>query len=83
MNCAIATSSSNNNRKEGSRCLRLCVFLCIARFQVRGNLTEVLKRVGYGNSYGVGIRLGAVRCEYDVDGNASKGYLQLRFGERF
>uniref|UniRef100_A0A0E0F1W3 Bacterial surface antigen (D15) domain-containing protein n=1 Tax=Oryza meridionalis TaxID=40149 RepID=A0A0E0F1W3_9ORYZ len=37
-------------------------------------------RVGHGSSYGVGVKLGAVRAEYAVDHNAGTGAFFLRFG---
>uniref|UniRef100_I1R3G3 Uncharacterized protein n=1 Tax=Oryza glaberrima TaxID=4538 RepID=I1R3G3_ORYGL len=49
---------------------------------VKGNPTEFFRRVGHGSSYGVGVKLGAVRAEYAVDHNAGTGAF-LRFGERF
>uniref|UniRef100_A0A0E0RCX2 PA domain-containing protein n=1 Tax=Oryza rufipogon TaxID=4529 RepID=A0A0E0RCX2_ORYRU len=50
---------------------------------VKGNPTEFFRRVGHGSSYGVGVKLGAVRAEYAVDHNAGTGAFFLRFGERF
>jgi hypothetical protein len=50
---------------------------------VKGNPTEVYRRMGQGSSYGVGAKLGLVRAEYAVDHNSGTGALYLRFGERF
>uniref|UniRef100_A0A0D9XNE5 Uncharacterized protein n=1 Tax=Leersia perrieri TaxID=77586 RepID=A0A0D9XNE5_9ORYZ len=50
---------------------------------VKGNPTEFFRRVGHGSSYGVGVKLSAVRAEYAVDHNAGTGSFSLRFGERF
>ncbi|CAI9106839.1 OLC1v1006072C1 [Oldenlandia corymbosa var. corymbosa] len=50
---------------------------------VKGNPTEVYRRVGSGSSYGAGVKLGLVRAEYAVDANAGTGALFFRFGERF
>jgi len=50
---------------------------------LRGNPTQYFRRVGKGSSYGVGIKLGAVRAEWAVDCNQGKGALYARFGERF
>ncbi|CAN4098807.1 unnamed protein product [Withania somnifera] len=50
---------------------------------VKGNPTEVYRRMGHGSSYGVGIKLGLVRAEYAVDHNSGTGALFFRFGERF
>ncbi|GMG98282.1 hypothetical protein Nepgr_000122 [Nepenthes gracilis] len=50
---------------------------------VKGNPTEVYRRVGHGSSYGVGIKLGLVRAEYAVDNNSGTGTVFFRFGERF
>ncbi|WVZ66444.1 hypothetical protein U9M48_015657 [Paspalum notatum var. saurae] len=50
---------------------------------VKGNPTEFFRRAGSGSSYGVGVKLGAVRAEYAVDHNAGTGAFFLRFGERF
>ncbi|KAJ7980816.1 Protein TOC75-3, chloroplastic [Quillaja saponaria] len=50
---------------------------------VKGNPTEVYRRMGQGSSYGVGIKLGLVRAEYAVDHNSGTGALFFRFGERF
>ncbi|KAL6656827.1 hypothetical protein ACP70R_004607 [Stipagrostis hirtigluma subsp. patula] len=51
--------------------------------EVKGNPTEFFRRAGHGSSYGVGIKLGAVRAEYAVDHNSGTGAFFLRFGERF
>ncbi|TVU02213.1 hypothetical protein EJB05_52309, partial [Eragrostis curvula] len=51
--------------------------------EVKGNPTEFFQRVGHGSSYGVGVKLGAVRAEYAIDHNAGTGTFFLRFGERF
>ncbi|KAI4334555.1 hypothetical protein L6164_019233 [Bauhinia variegata] len=50
---------------------------------VKGNPTEVYRRMGSGSSYGVGVKLGLVRAEYAVDHNSGTGALFFRFGERF
>uniref|UniRef100_A0A0D9XW90 Bacterial surface antigen (D15) domain-containing protein n=1 Tax=Leersia perrieri TaxID=77586 RepID=A0A0D9XW90_9ORYZ len=50
---------------------------------VKGNPTEFFRRAGHGSSYGVGVKLGAVRAEFAVDHNAGTGSFSLRFGERF
>ncbi|XP_057548455.1 protein TOC75-3, chloroplastic-like [Amaranthus tricolor] len=50
---------------------------------VKGNPTEVYRRMGKGSSYGVGVKLGLVRAEYAVDHNSGIGSLFFRFGERF
>ncbi|XP_020223611.1 protein TOC75-3, chloroplastic [Cajanus cajan] len=50
---------------------------------VKGNPTEVYRRMGQGSSYGVGLKLGLVRAEYAVDHNSGTGALFFRFGERF
>ncbi|XP_004293175.1 PREDICTED: protein TOC75-3, chloroplastic-like isoform X2 [Fragaria vesca subsp. vesca] len=50
---------------------------------VKGNPTEVYRRVGHGSSYGVGVKLGQVRVEYAVDHNSGTGSTFIRFGERF
>ncbi|OAY61182.1 protein TOC75-3, chloroplastic [Manihot esculenta] len=50
---------------------------------VKGNPTEVYRRVGHGSSYGVGVKLGLVRAEYAVDHNTGTGSLFFRFGERY
>ncbi|KAL3637021.1 putative translocon at the outer envelope membrane of chloroplasts 75-III [Castilleja foliolosa] len=50
---------------------------------VKGNPTEVYKRMGHGSSYGVGMKLGLVRAEYAVDHNSGTGAIFFRFGERF
>ncbi|KAL5747893.1 hypothetical protein ACOSQ2_025190 [Xanthoceras sorbifolium] len=50
---------------------------------VKGNPTEVYRRMGHGSSYGVGVKLGLVRAEYAVDHNTGTGALFFRFGERF
>ncbi|GAV78297.1 Bac_surface_Ag domain-containing protein/Surf_Ag_VNR domain-containing protein [Cephalotus follicularis] len=50
---------------------------------VKGNPTEVYRRMGHGSSYGVGVKLGLVRAEYAVDHNTGSGALFFRFGERF
>ncbi|GKV08071.1 hypothetical protein SLEP1_g19753 [Rubroshorea leprosula] len=50
---------------------------------VKGNPTEVYRRMGHGSSYGVGIKLGLVRAEYAVDHNNGTGALFFRFGERY
>ncbi|KAJ9146691.1 hypothetical protein P3X46_028926 [Hevea brasiliensis] len=50
---------------------------------VKGNPTEVYRRMGYGSSYGVGVKLGLVRAEYAVDHNTGTGSLFFRFGERY
>lgn len=49
----------------------------------RGNPSQYYSRPGSGSSYGGGVKLGAVRFEYAVDGNAGKGCWFFRFGERF
>ncbi|XP_010043500.2 protein TOC75-3, chloroplastic [Eucalyptus grandis] len=50
---------------------------------VKGNPTEVYRRMGQGSSYGFGAKFGLVRAEYAVDQNSGTGSLFLRFGERF
>ncbi|XP_024974988.1 protein TOC75-3, chloroplastic [Cynara cardunculus var. scolymus] len=50
---------------------------------VKGNPTEVYRRMGHGSSYGVGAKLGLVRAEYAIDHNSGTGALFFRFGERF
>ncbi|GER52006.1 outer membrane family protein [Striga asiatica] len=50
---------------------------------VKGNPTKVYRRMGYGSSYGVGVKLGLVRAEYAVDHNTGTGAIFFRFGERF
>ncbi|GAB2285813.1 Putative translocon at the outer envelope membrane of chloroplasts 75-III [Dionaea muscipula] len=50
---------------------------------VKGNPTEVYRRLGHGSSYGVGVKLGLVRAEYAVDHNSGTGAVFFRFGERF
>ncbi|KAK6159051.1 hypothetical protein DH2020_006365 [Rehmannia glutinosa] len=50
---------------------------------VKGNPTEVYRRMGHGSSYGVGVKLGLVRAEYAVDQNTGTGAIFFRFGERF
>ncbi|KAL7113916.1 hypothetical protein ACP275_04G088800 [Erythranthe tilingii] len=50
---------------------------------VKGNPTEVYRRMGQGSSYGVGMKLGLVRAEYAVDHNSGTGSVFFRFGERF
>ncbi|KAL3518153.1 hypothetical protein ACH5RR_020742 [Cinchona calisaya] len=50
---------------------------------VKGNPTEVYRRMGQGSSYGVGVKLGLVRAEYAVDHNSGTGALFFRFGDRF
>ncbi|KAK9727211.1 hypothetical protein RND81_05G266000 [Saponaria officinalis] len=50
---------------------------------VKGNPTEVYRRVGQGSSYGAGVKLGLVRAEYAVDQNSGTGTIFFRFGERF
>ncbi len=50
---------------------------------VKGNPTEYFRRAGSGSSYGVGLKLGAVRAEYATDNNSGKGALFLRYGERY
>lgn len=50
---------------------------------VKGNPTEVYRRMGKGSSYGVGVKLGLVRAEYAVDHNSGTGAVFFRFGERF
>ncbi|GAA0170438.1 hypothetical protein LIER_24693 [Lithospermum erythrorhizon] len=50
---------------------------------VKGNPTEVYRRMGHGSSYGLGVKLGLVRAEYAVDHNSGTGALFFRFGERF
>eukprot|EP00899_Mesostigma_viride_P010666 jgi/Mesvir1/19600/Mv09897-RA.3 len=51
--------------------------------EVRGNPTAYFRRAGSGSSYGCGLKLGAVRAEYAVDGNMGDGAFFMRFGERF
>ncbi|CAN6556654.1 unnamed protein product [Malus baccata var. baccata] len=51
--------------------------------EVKGNPTEVYRRLGHGSAYGVGVKLGLVRAEYAVDHNSGTGALFFRFGERF
>ncbi|KAE8688679.1 Protein TOC75 [Hibiscus syriacus] len=50
---------------------------------VKGNPTEVYRRMGRGSSYGVGVKLGQVRAEYAVDHNTGAGAVFFRFGERY
>ncbi|KAK7272052.1 hypothetical protein RJT34_28422 [Clitoria ternatea] len=50
---------------------------------VKGNPTEVYRRMGHGSSYGLGVKLGLVRAEYAKDHNSGTGALFFRFGERF
>uniref|UniRef100_A0A7N0UJ82 Bacterial surface antigen (D15) domain-containing protein n=1 Tax=Kalanchoe fedtschenkoi TaxID=63787 RepID=A0A7N0UJ82_KALFE len=50
---------------------------------VKGNPTEVYRRMGKGSSYGVGVKLNLVRAEYAVDHNSGTGAVFFRFGERF
>ncbi|KAI8016082.1 hypothetical protein LOK49_LG05G01330 [Camellia lanceoleosa] len=50
---------------------------------VKGNPTEVYRRMGQGSSYGAGVKLGLVRAEYAVDHNSGTGAIFFRFGERF
>ncbi|MBA0669151.1 hypothetical protein Goklo_001998, partial [Gossypium klotzschianum] len=50
---------------------------------VKGNPTEVYRRMGHGSSYGVGVKLGLVRAEYAVDHNNGTGAVFFRFGERY
>jgi hypothetical protein len=50
---------------------------------VKGNPTEVYRRMGHGSSYGVGVKLGLVRAEYAVDHNTGNGSVFFRFGERY
>ncbi|KAK4408784.1 protein TOC75-3, chloroplastic [Sesamum angolense] len=50
---------------------------------VKGNPTEVYRRMGHGSSYGAGVKLGLVRAEYAVDQNSGTGAIFFRFGERF
>lgn len=50
---------------------------------VKGNPTEVYRRMGSGSSYGVGVKLGLVRAEYAIDHNTGTGAVFFRFGERF
>ncbi|KAJ4836801.1 hypothetical protein Tsubulata_027447 [Turnera subulata] len=50
---------------------------------VKGNPTEVYRRLGHGSSYGAGVKLGLVRAEYAVDHNTGTGSLFFRFGERY
>ncbi|KAK4483101.1 hypothetical protein RD792_010278 [Penstemon davidsonii] len=50
---------------------------------VKGNPTEVYRRMGQGSSYGIGMKLGLVRAEYAVDHNTGTGAIFFRFGERF
>ncbi|OMO62004.1 Bacterial surface antigen (D15) [Corchorus capsularis] len=50
---------------------------------VKGNPTEVYRRMGQGSSYGVGVKLGLVRAEYAVDHNTGTGAVFFRFGERY
>ncbi|KAF5744581.1 Translocon at the outer envelope membrane of chloroplasts 75-III [Tripterygium wilfordii] len=50
---------------------------------VKGNPTEVYRRMGHGSSYGFGAKLGLVRAEYAVDHNTGTGALFFRFGERY
>eukprot|EP00252_Welwitschia_mirabilis_P014976 TRINITY_DN33063_c0_g1_i1.p1 TRINITY_DN33063_c0_g1~~TRINITY_DN33063_c0_g1_i1.p1 ORF type:complete len:799 (+),score=141.39 TRINITY_DN33063_c0_g1_i1:214-2610(+) len=50
---------------------------------VKGNPTEFFRRAGHGSSYGVGLKLGLMRAEYAIDGNAGIGSILVRFGERF
>ncbi|KAK3003073.1 hypothetical protein RJ639_014168 [Escallonia herrerae] len=50
---------------------------------LKGNPTEVYRRMGQGSSYGVGVKLGLVRAEYAIDHNSGTGSVFFRFGERF
>ncbi len=50
---------------------------------VKGNPTEVYRRLGHVSSYGAGVKLGLVRAEYAVDHNSGTGAFFFRFGERF
>ncbi|KAL4323724.1 hypothetical protein GQ457_11G019550 [Hibiscus cannabinus] len=50
---------------------------------VKGNPTEVYRRMGHGSSYGAGVKLGLVRAEYAVDHNNGTGAVFFRFGERY
>ena len=50
---------------------------------MKGNPTEVYRRMGHGSSYGAGVKVGLVRVEYAVDNNSGTGALFFRFGERF
>jgi hypothetical protein len=50
---------------------------------VKGNPTEVYRRMGQGSSYGAGLKLGLVRAEYAIDHNSGTGAIFFRFGERF
>lgn len=50
---------------------------------LKGNPTAVYRRMGYGSSYGAGVKLGLVRAEYAVDVNSGTGAILFRFGERF
>ncbi|WCJ20483.1 Protein TOC75 chloroplastic [Euphorbia peplus] len=50
---------------------------------VKGNPTEVYRRMGQGSSYGVGVKLGLVRAEYAVDHNTGTGSVFFRFGDRY
>ncbi|XP_044505110.1 protein TOC75-3, chloroplastic-like [Mangifera indica] len=50
---------------------------------VKGNPTEVYRRMGHGSSYGIGVKLGLVRAEYAVDHNTGTGAIFFRFGERY
>ncbi|XP_059626578.1 protein TOC75-3, chloroplastic-like [Cornus florida] len=49
---------------------------------VKGNPTEVYRRIGHGSSYG-GVKLGQGRAEYAVDHNSGTGAVFFRYGERF
>ncbi|MBA0790500.1 hypothetical protein Gohar_015145, partial [Gossypium harknessii] len=46
---------------------------------VKGNPTEVYRRMGHGSSYGVGVKLGLMRAEYAVDHNTGTGAVFFRF----
>ncbi|XWS71662.1 hypothetical protein CRYUN_Cryun03dG0157600 [Craigia yunnanensis] len=50
--------------------------------EVKGNPTEVYRRMGHGSSYDVGVKLGLLRTEYAVDHNTGtvtvKAVLDLR-----
>ncbi|KAL9688022.1 hypothetical protein QQ045_032434 [Rhodiola kirilowii] len=50
---------------------------------VKGNPTEVYRRMGSGSSYGVGAKLGSLRAEYAVDHNSASGAFFFRVGDRF
>jgi IAP75 family protein translocase len=51
--------------------------------ELKGNPTEVYRRMGHGSSYGIGVKLGLVRAEYAIDHNSGTGAVFFRFGERF